>query len=455
MARSRLGKAETCPECIAVTQTTIAAVMPTLARYLRSRQLVDASRMLVFTGTLLLVWISLKPFTDLATMRLEDVGTGNDFWTYVWFLALALLVPAMARSANSRGLASLGTKSFLTLAGWMALTVLLSLDPATSIRRFTLTACVVATAAALLLVPRSQQELTRWLLTATLIVLGLSYAGVALLPHLSIHQATDLQEPQLAGDWRGNFAHKNVAAAVMAMFVFIGIYGLRSGAVISGLAVTALSAIFLLFTHGKSSLGLLILVLAVSLLVPRLRSLWSRAAVCLAPLVLINALSVGAVLIPALAALAGALPFDTSFTGRTDIWRFAAESIATRPLTGYGFSAFWGSKIMGTPDPGLEWATEAAHSHNGYLDAGLTMGLPGLALVILVLAIGPLRDYHLADRRGHGGPLNQMFLQIWLFGIYLASMESFFLDRADPIWFNLLLAVFGLHYLARFRTIES
>jgi hypothetical protein len=44
-------------------------------------------------------------------------------------------------------------------------------------------------------------------------------------------------------------------------------------------------------------------------------------------------------------------------------------------------------------------------------------------------------------------------LRIWLFGIYLAGFESFFLDRADPIWFTFLIAVFGLRYLARFRTV--
>ena len=44
-----------------------------------------------------------------------------------------------------------------------------------------------------------------------------------------------------------------------------------------------------------------------------------------------------------------------------------------------------------------------------------------------------------------------MLLRIWLFGLYLSSMESFFLDRSDPLWFTFLLAVFGLHYLARFR----
>ena len=44
-----------------------------------------------------------------------------------------------------------------------------------------------------------------------------------------------------------------------------------------------------------------------------------------------------------------------------------------------------------------------------------------------------------------------VLLRIWLFGLYLSSMESFFLDRADPLWFTFLMAMFGLHYLARFR----
>ena len=52
---------------------------------------------------------------------------------------------------------------------------------------------------------------------------------------------------------------------------------------------------------------------------------------------------------------------------------------------------------------------------------------------------------------GNNGPLTMALLRIWLFGLYLSSMESFFLDRADPLWFTFLLAVFGLHYLARFR----
>ena len=119
--------------------------------------------------------------------------------------------------------------------------------------------------------------------------------------------------------------------------------------------------------------------------------------------------------------------------------------------TGYGFQAFWGSSAIQELPEGKEWAAFSSHSHNGYLDTALGMGMPGLALLILVLVIVPLRDFHKADVAGNGGPLAMALLRIWLFGLYLASMESYFLDRADPIWFTFLLAVFGLHYLARFR----
>ena len=80
------------------------------------------------------------------------------------------------------------------------------------------------------------------------------------------------------------------------------------------------------------------------------------------------------------------------------------------------------------------------------------MGLPGLVLLIVVLVIVPLAE--LPGRpiaAAMAGRWRWRCLRIWLFGLYLSSMESFFLDRADPTWITFLLAVFGLHYLARFR----
>jgi O-antigen ligase len=77
--------------------------------------------------------------------------------------------------------------------------------------------------------------------------------------------------------------------------------------------------------------------------------------------------------------------------------------------------------------------------------------LPGLVLLVAAIVVKPLRDFQAADEGGNDSPLTMLFLQIWLFGLYLSSMESFFLDRADTTWVTFLIAVFGLHYLARFR----
>ena len=114
-------------------------------------------------------------------------------------------------------------------------------------------------------------------------------------------------------------------------------------------------------------------------------------------------------------------------------------------------ASFWGSSAIQNLPEGKEWAGFAAHSHNGYLDTALGMGLPGLALLIAAIVVKPLRDFQAADQGGNDGPLAMVFLRIWLFGLYLSSMESFFLDRADPMWVTFLIAMFGLHYLARFR----
>ena len=417
----------------------------------RRQQVLDVVRGAAFIGALLLAWISLRPFADLGELEIGDVSTGNEAPTYPAFGCLALLMVALAMRNDLRGLKSLLTPSFMLFGAWIGLTVVLSFDPGTSIRRLALTACVVAVTASMLLLPKSQGELMRWFSIAVLTLLAVCYLGILLAPQLSIHQASDLREPLLAGDWRGAFGHKNVAAGVVAMLLFLGIYIARSGAWISGGTIVVLASLFLLNAAGKSSLTLCISVLLLTSLTSLFRSLWMRAILLLTPLLLLNLLSIGTVMSDGLAGLAKLLPLDSTFTGRTDIWTFALQSLQQRLATGYGFVAFWGSSAIQELPEGKEWAALASHSHNGYLDTALGMGLPGLMLLVVVLVIVPLRNFQAAGRIGNDGPLAMALLRIWLFGLYLSSMESFFLDRADPTWFTFLLAVFGLHYLARFR----
>jgi O-antigen ligase len=434
-----------------LSQLVTAPELRAVALGLRRQQVMDVVRGATFIGALLLAWISLRPFVDLGDQQLKDTSTGNETLTYLAFGGMAVLAIVLAMRDNMPGLATLVTPLHALFGGWIVVTVALSLDPSTSIKRLALTACVIAAAAALMLLPKSLNELMRWFSIAALVLLAVCYLGILLAPQLSIHLATDIQEPQLAGNWRGSFGHKNVAASVMAMLVFLGIYVARSGAWLSGAAIIGLASLFLLYAAGKSSLTLTLLVLALTSLTTVVRSFWLRAVMLLTPLVVLNLLGVGTVMNEGLAEIAKMLPLDSSFTGRTDIWTFALQSLQLRLPTGYGFEAFWGTDAIRNVPEGMEWAEYASHSHNGYIDTALSMGLPGLALLIAVVVITPLRNFHAADRGGNDGPLAMALLRIWLFGLYLSSLESFFLDRADPTWFTFLLAVFGLHYLARFR----
>jgi O-antigen ligase len=432
----------------AITTSEARAVVGQLWR----PQVMDVVRGATFIGVLLLAWISLRPFIDLSDS--SDLTTGNEALTYVAFGCFAVLMVGLAMRDHMQGLLTLLSPGYILFGAWIVATVVLSLDPATSVRRFALIVSVTAVAATLLLLPKNQNELMRWFSIAALTLLAVCYLGLLLVPNLSIHLATDAQEPALAGNWRGVFGHKNNAAGVMAMLLFLGIYIVRSGAWLSGAVIVGLALLFLFYSAGKSSLALCFAVLALTSLAAAVRSFWLRAVMLLAPLILLNLLGIGSVMSESLAGMSKMLPLDSSFTGRTDIWIFGLQAAQLRLPTGYGFAAFWGSSAVQNLPEGMEWAATAAHSHNGYLDTTLAMGVPGLALLIAVFVIAPLRNFQTADGGGNNGPLAMAFLQIWLFGIYLSSLESFFFDRADPLWFTFLIAVFGLHYLARFRVRE-
>ena len=425
----------------------------TIAAGIERQQVMDVVRAATFIGTLLLGWVTLHPFESLGDLQIGDVGTGNELMTYATFGGLSLLTLALAMRSGARGLATLLSPAFVLFGAWLLITVVLSFDPATSVKRLSLTTCVIAVTASMMLLPKSQHELMHWFAISALALLAICYLGILLAPDLSIHLASDPQEPGLAGNWRGAFGHKNMAAAVMVMVLFLGVYVVSSGLWISGAAIIALASLFLLYSAGKSSLTLCFAVLLLTSVTAFVRSFWLRAIILLTPLLLLNLLSIGAVMFEGLAGISKLLPFDSTFTGRTDIWAFALQSLHARLLTGYGFASFWGSSAIQNLPEGKEWAGFAAHSHNGYLDTALGMGVPGLLLLILVLVILPLRNFQRATEGGNNGPLAMALLRIWLFGLYLSAMESFFLDRSDPIWFTFLLAVFGLHYLARFRAV--
>lgn len=416
---------------------------------------VQMARCLIAMAALLLVMITLDPFADLRSEDVANVVGGRMALDYVTFGLLAAVAVLFALATDAPSLKTLLTPLHLCFVGWMLLNLVLSESREISIQRFVLAASVTSLAALLPLLPPTQRSFNLCLGGAALALLVLCYLGIVLAPQYAIHTALDIAEPQLAGDWRGSFGHKNVASPVMTILVYVGIYLSAVGSFVIGPTIAVLAGIFLIFTGGKTSSVLCLAIYALASLVYVARGLWLKRIICFAPLIVMNLLTVGSVMSPVLGSITRALPVDPTFTGRSDVWEFALAAVAEKPITGHGYAAFWDGVTERQTAQGSEWAVTAAHSHNSYLDLAVTIGLPGLLLVVLIFVFEPLRNFQEAQAHNRSNALGKLFLTIWLFGLYFGTTETFLLERQNPVWFMFAMAVAGLHFLARFQCVAQ
>lgn len=237
---------------------------------------------------------------------------------------------------------------------------------------------------------------------------------------------------------------------MMAVFVYVGWFVARTARPLGGVVISIAAFIFLVYSGGKSALGMVFVVGVIAFLVDRVQSLRARAFVAFGPLALIGFLTVGSIASDAARSLLGMLPIDVTFTGRTEIWRFAIDALAAHPWRGHGFEAFWYSdSVRFGAEDSTKWMVDVATSHNSYVDLALTIGLPGLALVVLAFLVAPLRDFHRTLCTRQNKEFARFFLLLWLFSLYLGTFEAFFLSRENPMWFIFALAVCGLRFAAR------
>jgi O-antigen ligase len=258
----------------------------------------------------------------------------------------------------------------------------------------------------------------------------------------------DLQEPELAGDWRGAFGHKNGAGASMVMLIFIGIFVFRSFSSIIGALVVVLAVIFLVFTRSKSPMWLLPCVLFITPFVLASRRISTKLVFSLGLPIVISVLTIGSVSSDFIGTVVHSLLSDPSFTGRDVIWRFTLDHIAERPVLGYGFPAFWGTSELKSAWSYLEsWGYRASDAHNSYLNVAVMTGVVGLALAMIWTAAQPIKDQVLVQREhGDDAALNTLFVQAWLFGLCISGFESMLFDGGNVIWFMMLVAMAGCRY---------
>ena len=76
---------------------------------------------------------------------------------------------------------------------------------------------------------------------------------------------------------------------------------------------------------------------------------------------------------------------DATFTGRIELWRLVWEAIARHTWLGYGYQAFWVTPDGPAGDIRARIPFPVPHSHDGFLDLWLELGIVGVALFSLVL----------------------------------------------------------------------
>jgi O-antigen ligase len=418
----------------------------------------DALRIGVMGAILLFVLIGADPFLDGTAAENAASRAGGNLVNQVLFLIMGGLAVAVLAWRGREALRPLATLPILATLGWIGVSTALSIEPAVSARRLVSLVIMFGGVVSVLVLARDARQFAHVLGGTVLLVLATCYLGLGLVPERAMHTALDLIEPEHAGSWRGVFAHKNGAGAAMSLFIFVGLFWAGMGRRLLGYGVVGLAGVFLVFTNAKTSLIMTPAVLGLTWACTLSASGAWRRLVLLGPLALLLLLTVGSVMSPGLGALVASLAADPTYTGRTEIWSFALDNIAKKPLTGFGYGAFWESVFYGGGGDATTWVNRATDAHDGYLNTALESGWPGLALTLWWMVLAPLSDLQAQGRAEAGralDPLRLLFLRIWLFGLMVGVFESVFYQATNALFFLLALSVLGLRFGAAGRVVAG
>lgn len=400
--------------------------------------------------------LTLQPFAGAPASTEGEVSSGNIVNQIGYVLLGGLFLAAMLKLTPRSVLTKMWSPAWLLIFAIAAFSTIRAVDPQGAFRALMLTAITMIVVAGVLVLPATERAFANAATNAVLAILLLVYAVLLVAPHLAVHDSVGVEGGHV-GDWKGHLSHKNYAAPVFSMLSMIGIYAWRMGFKLRGLVIAVLGAIFVFRSGSKTTMGFLPvaigLVFMVRLVGPRL-VLFIHAAL----VVLIVALTVGTVLSPDLLDIAKDAISDPTYTGRDEIWKFAIARINERPWFGYGFVSFWQTSVVSNLEENFEatWDIRGIGSgHNTYLDALLMFGIPGGAMMIFLLMIRPLGNYLTAYRMPANRPLADLFATIVIFMTYVGMLESFFLNRSDPLWVLFAMAVFGLELSSRMQTRQA
>jgi O-antigen ligase len=333
---------------------------------------------------LLMVIVGLSPLGDKSkTLVLTGDGDINRQIAYIMVFGLMLITSGTFKEAARLFVIPW---SVTIVIGYCLVSLTWSISPAIAIRRLALTIIIIWT-----VFDGVQRvgydraiNILRILLVLTLI---LNYVAILTVP-TAIHQVAEVGDMNLIGNWRGILMQKNIAGAVCAVTIILFVFDANKLPLVFRVGVIIATTFFLYKTMSKTSMSLLVLVLATGgafkYYNPKYRLFCIPVAVFI-----VFALGIG--LYMSWPSIESTMANPETLTGRSQIWPVLMAYWSDHWLLGSGFGSFWNT---GQDSPinsyATNWVAKLGNGHNGYLDLLVQLGLPGLLLVVTALVFLPL-----------------------------------------------------------------
>ncbi|MEM7042945.1 MAG: O-antigen ligase family protein [Pseudomonadota bacterium] len=258
---------------------------------------------------------------------------------------------------------------------------------------------------------------------------------VAVVPDYGLHTEGDHE-----GSWRGIFFHKNTTGRVMVFGVAILIAAWVAGVMSRGvLMVVGLLALLVLAGTTSQTAFLGFLVLIAGLIAVRMVRGHAVKSALITLAILAIAWHGALIAASSYDMILELLGRDASLTGRTEIWTYTLQYAMKVPFTGYGYDAFWNGELS----PGAQYAAywKTPHSHNGWLEIFVALGVPAVLLMLGIILTTLGRAVILA--RYYPSTAPALMIALVCFSMLTIGMsEPVFLEKHTFDWM-LLVAVAG------------
>lgn len=236
---------------------------------------------------------------------------------------------------------------------------------------------------ALYMVTRFTSEEQFQLLAITLGLIAIFSLIIALLlPTYGIMQWRPSGENH-PGSWRGVFGHKNSlglhADFCLIVFLLLDVRERKQRIIKWGVIMLSLG-LSMLSKSGGATMTMLIVLCLIPFYKTLHNHIYKRIiSYCTAIMLVVG---VTTLLLLKLDAFLDLLGKDATLTGRDCLWGGTLGMLERRPILGYGYGGFWlGSDSGGNVVRDLcKWGIP--HSHNGFLEIGINLGLVGFFIFI-------------------------------------------------------------------------